>query len=105
MEMNMDAVFCVAGALTFIGLLGILLRKNLVIVIMSLEVMLLGGALALMGAARVQRVAAGVADGALMIPFVLIVAAAEVCIGLTLVMKIFKTQNTIWVDEIDAEES
>ena len=95
-------IFAVAGILTLIGAVGLLLRKNLVLMLMSLELMLLGALLSLVGAARLHSaVGQGIAEGALLVPFVLVIAGAEVCVTLTLIMMIFKKQKTFWVDEID----
>lgn len=102
--MNLGSILWVAGGLSAIGLLGLFLRKNLVIMLMSLELILLGAVLALVGAGRLYPVA-GVADSALFVPFVLVVAAAEVCIGLSLVMVIFRHRHTFWVDELDRDET
>jgi NADH-quinone oxidoreductase subunit K len=101
---NLNSIVTVAGLITLIGLTGLFLRKNLVIMLMCLELMLLGGVIALIGGARnqaPQSIDGHVPDGALFVPFILIIAACEVCIGLTLVLKIFKAQKTLWVDEID----
>lgn len=98
---ELSHILLVAGLLALIGLFGLLLRKNLVIMLMSIELMLLGAVLALVGAARMQVVNIGIADGALFVPFILIIAASEVCIGLSLIMQIYKDQKTFWVDEID----
>lgn len=101
---SLSGMLWVAGLLSLIGLLGLSLRKNLVIMLMSLEVILLGALLALVAAGRLYP-AAGVSDSALFVPFVLVIAAAEVCIGLSLVMVIFKHQHTFWVDELDSDKT
>lgn len=94
-------VLGLAAVISLIGMAGLLLRKNLVIMLMCLEMMILGGVMALIAAARYHSVVVGVSEGALFVPFILVIAAGEVCVGLSLVMQIFKTQKTLWVDEID----
>ena len=99
--MNLNIVLVVGGIVTIIGMVGLLLRKNLVIMLMSLELIVLGGALGLVGGARIYGSHVGVADGALLVPFIFIIAAADACVGLTLIMTLFKNHKTLWVDEID----
>jgi len=72
--------------------------------LMSLELILLGALVGLLAAGRLHP-AQGVADAALFVPFVLVIAAAEVCLGLSLVMVIFKQQRTFWVDDLDTTEN
>lgn len=102
--MSITGILWVAGAISLIGLLGLLLRKNLVIMLMSLELILLGALVGLLAAGRLYP-AQGVADAALFVPFVLVIAASEVCLGLSLVMVIFKHQKTFWVDELDRDNT
>jgi NADH-quinone oxidoreductase subunit K len=100
--MNLNSVLVLGALISTIGILGILLRKNLVIMLMSLELIVLGGAVGLLGGARSHgALAHAVPDGALFIPFIFRIAAADACIGLTLIMTLFKTQKTLWVDEMD----
>ena len=97
----MNALLALGGTITIIGVTGMLLRKNLVIMLMSLELTILGGTIGLIGVARLHAITGAIGAGALLIPFIFVIAAAEACVGLTLIMAIFKTQKTLWVDEID----
>jgi len=100
--MNPALIIILGALITIIGVLGLLLRKNLVVMLMATELIMLGGVLGLLGGARLHAPQLlGVPDGALFVPFILVVAAAEVCVGLTLIMVLFKTQRTLWVDEMD----
>ena len=76
----------VSGALFVMGLLGVLLRKNIIVILMSIELML--------NAVNLAFVAFGYynqdANGAVMTLFVIAIAAAEAAVGLALVVTLFK---------------
>ncbi len=76
-------------ALFLIGLLGIIVRKNLITILVSTELMLNGINLALVVADKVI----GSVDGQIMAFFVLTVAAAEVAVGLGLIVAIFRLKG------------
>ena len=79
-----------------VGVTGVLVRRNALIVLMSVELMLNGANLALLGAARQVDDAAG--HGLAL--FVMTVAAAEAAVGLALVLALFRHRKTVQVDEI-----
>ena len=84
------------GALLFvIGALGVLLRRNAILVFMSIELMLNSVNLTLVTFSR-QR---GTLDGQIMAFFVMVVAAAEVVVGLAIIMSIFRTRRSASVDD------
>ena len=86
-----------AAALFTMGVLGVLIRRNALIVFMSVELMLNSANLALVAfAQRWQSV-----NGQIMVFFVITVAAAEVAVGLALLVTIFRTKRTTDVDEIN----
>ena len=83
-----------AGLLFALGLLGVLIRRNIIFILMSIEVMLNAAGLAFVVAgARWHQ-----ADGQVMFIFVLAVAAAEVSVGLALVLQFFRRFRTLDVD-------
>ena len=85
-----------AGILFSLGLTGLLIRRNLIFVLMSLEVMLNSAGLAFVVAgSRWQQ-----ADGQVMFMFILAMAAAEVAVGLALVMQIYRRFKSLDVDEL-----
>jgi NADH-quinone oxidoreductase subunit K len=86
-----------AGALFAVGLAGVLVRRNIIFVLLSIEVMLNAAALAfvLAGAKWHQ------ADGQVMFLFILAMAAAEVSVGLALVLRLYHRFKTLDVDEAD----
>lgn len=84
----------VAGGLFAIGLIGLLARRNLLFVIMSLEIMLNASGMAfIVAGARWQQV-----DGQIMFLFVLTVAAAEVAVGLALVLLLRRRFKSVDAD-------
>ncbi len=90
-------VLMVAGALVCIGAFGVLLRRNLLFMLLSLEVMLNGAALAFVGAgARWQQ-----PDGQIFVIFIMAMAAAEVAVGLALILLIFRRSATLDADRLD----
>jgi NADH-quinone oxidoreductase subunit K len=85
-----------SAALFTIGVLGVLIRRNAIVVFMSVELMLNAANLALVAFAR-ERLSV---DGQVLVFFVITVAAAEVAVGLALLVSIFKTKRTADVDEV-----
>ncbi len=84
------------GALLFvIGALGVLLRRNAILVFMSVELMLNSVNLTLVAFSREK----GTLDGQIMAFFVMVVAAAEVVVGLAIIMSIFRTRRSASVDD------
>ena len=91
--------YLVLSALLFaIGFLGVLLRKNTLIIFMGLELMLIASTLALVAFSRYN----GTLDGNVFVFFILTVAAAEVAVGLAIIVALFRKRATIEVDELDA---
>lgn len=93
----MDPVaYVVLSAVLFtIGTFGVLLRRNAIIVFMSVELMLNAANLAFVAFARMH----GQLDGQVIAFFVMVVAAAEVVVGLAIIMLIFRTRRSANVDE------
>jgi NADH-quinone oxidoreductase subunit K len=84
----------VAGALFSLGLLGVLVRRNIVFILMSIEVMLNAAGLAFV----VAGARWGTVDGQIMFLFILTMAAAEVAVGLTLVVQLYHRLGTLDAD-------
>ena len=81
-----------------LGTLGILLRRNASIIFMSVELMLNSANLAFVAFARYYQVM----SGQIFVFFVIAVAAAEVAVGLALIVAIFQSKKSIDVDEISS---
>lgn len=79
------------------GVAGVLLRRNAIIIFMSVELMLNSANLVFVAFAR-QYVSL---DGQIFVFFVMTVAAAEVAVGLALIVTIFRTRKSINVDEVN----
>ena len=89
--------FIVLSAILFtIGVLGVLTRKNAILIFMSVELMLNAANLAFVGFAHRW----GQLDGQLFVFFVMTVAAAEVAVGLALIVTIFRTKHSTDVDDL-----
>jgi NADH-quinone oxidoreductase subunit K len=80
------------------GALGVLIRRNALIIFMSVELMLNAANLAFVAFAREY----GVFTGQLFVFFVMTVAAAEVAVGLALMVAIFRTKHSIDVDQMSS---
>jgi len=86
-----------SAILFIIGVVGVLIRRNAILIFMSVELMLNAANLAFVAFARhFDRL-----DGQIISFFVMTVAAAEVAVGLALIVTIFKTRHSIDVDEIN----
>ena len=81
-----------------IGVVGVLIRRNAILIFMSVELMLNAANLAFVAFARHFDQL----DGQIISFFVMTVAAAEVAVGLALIVTIFKTKHSIDVDEISS---
>jgi len=97
MSVPSNGYILLSALLFLIGALGVLLRRNVLVILMSIELMLNAANLALVafGAARQSL------DGQVLALLVMPVAAAEVAVGLALIVTIFRRQDTTDVDEMN----
>jgi NADH-quinone oxidoreductase subunit K len=84
-----------ATVLFTIGAVGVLVRRNAIVLFMCIELMLNAANLALVTFSRIN----GTLDGQVMAFFVMVVAAAEVVVGLAIIMAIFRTRRSASVDD------
>jgi NADH-quinone oxidoreductase subunit K len=89
--------FGLSAALFTIGAIGVITRRNAIIVFMCIELMLNGANLAFIAAGHLL----GTIDGMVFVFFIMTVAAAEAAIGLAIFVLIFRLKGTINVDEIN----
>ena len=89
-----------AVVLFVLGTMGVLLRRNAILVFMSVELMLNAANLALVAFARQW----GNIDGQMFVFFVITVAAAEVAVGLALIVAIFRSKQSIDIDDLHQME-
>jgi NADH-quinone oxidoreductase subunit K len=93
--MTPDWYLILAAMLFTIGAVGVLVRRNAIVLFMCIELMLNAANLTLVTFARIN----GSLDGQIMAFFVMVVAAAEVVVGLAIIMSIFRTRRSASVDD------
>jgi NADH-quinone oxidoreductase subunit K len=81
-----------------LGIVGVLIRRNAIVIFMSLELMFNSANLAFVAFARYYQSL----NGQLFVFFVMTVAAAEVAVGLALMVAVFRTKQTIDVDQLNS---
>jgi NADH-quinone oxidoreductase subunit K len=87
-----------SAALFAVGFLGVLVRKNTLVIYMCLELMLVAATLALVAFSHFN----GTLDGDVFVFFILTVAAAEVAVGLAIIVALFRARKTVRVDQLDS---
>jgi len=95
---TLNTYLVLSAVLFAIGFFGVLLRKNTLVIFMGLELMLVASTLALVAFSRFN----GTMDGNVFVFFILTVAAAEVAVGLAIIVALFRKRHTIQVDELDS---
>ncbi|BCL15232.1 NADH-quinone oxidoreductase subunit K [Micromonospora echinospora] len=93
--MTPDYYLILAAVLFTIGAVGVLIRRNAIVLFMCIELMLNAANLTLVTFARIN----GDLNGQIMAFFVMVVAAAEVVVGLAIIMSIFRTRRSASVDD------
>lgn len=95
-------VYLIAGIIFVIGMTGIFLRRNLLVVFMGIELMFNGANLAFVGAGRMHPELLAISDGFAVVPFVMAVAAAEAAVGLALVVAIYRCSGKLDTDLLNS---
>jgi NADH-quinone oxidoreductase subunit K len=91
--------FVVLSAVLFImGVIGVLVRRNAIMIFMSVELMLNAANLTLVAFARQWQNL----NGQMIVFFVITIAAAEVAVGLALIVAIFRTKKSVDIDELNS---
>jgi NADH-quinone oxidoreductase subunit K len=102
MELTLNHFLFVSGALFAIGLAGVLVRRNLLIIFMCLELMLAAANLTLVAFSRFNLVEGLPAyDAHVLLFFIITVAAAEVAVGLAIIVALFRTKETTDVTKVN----
>lgn len=96
MNVGLEHYLVVSALLFSLGLLGVVLRRNLLVIYMSLEMMLNAANLALVAFSRFNRNL----DGQVMVFFIITVAAAEVAVGLALIVALYRKRQTAHVEDL-----
>jgi NADH-quinone oxidoreductase subunit K len=96
--MDLQYYLILSAVLFTVGVLGVLIRRNAIIIFMCIELMLSAANLAFVAISRQL----GDVSGQIFVFFVMTVAAAEVAIGLAIIVSVFKHRETINVDEVNS---
>ena len=96
MHVGLHHYLLVSFALFSLGLLGVILRRNLIVIYMSLELMLNAANLALVSFSRFNDKL----DGQVLVFFIITVAAAEVAVGLALIVALFRKRQSAHVEDL-----
>jgi NADH-quinone oxidoreductase subunit K len=102
MEITLNHYLAVAAVLFAIGLMGVIMRRNLLIIYMSLEMMLQAANLTFVAFSRFNIVLDGRdhIDGQVFVFFVITVAAAEVAVGLALIVALYRLKHTTQIQDL-----
>ena len=100
---DLSKFLVIAAILFIIGVAGVLTRRNIIVIFMSIELILNAANLNFIAFARYVQDTGGANPlaGQLFTVFIIVVAAAEAAIGLGIVIALYRNRETIWVDEID----
>jgi NADH-quinone oxidoreductase subunit K len=96
MHVGLQQYLAVSMILFCLGLLGVILRRNLLVIYMSLELMLNAANLALVSFSRFNDKL----DGQVLVFFIITVAAAEVAVGLALIVALFRKRQSAHVEDL-----
>ena len=96
MHVGLEHYLVVSALLFCLGLLGVVVRRNLLVIYMSLELMLNAANLALVAFSRFN----GRLNGQVMVFFIITVAAAEVAVGLALIVALYRKRQTAHVEDL-----
>jgi len=96
MTVGLEHYLIVSALLFSLGLMGVIMRRNLLIIYMALELMLNAANLALVAFSRFNNKL----DGQVMVFFIITVAAAEVSVGLALIVALYRRRQTTHVEDL-----
>jgi NADH-quinone oxidoreductase subunit K len=96
MTVGLDHYLAVSAILFCLGLVGVIARRNLLVIYMSLELMLNAANLALVAFSRFNNNL----DGQVIVFFIITVAAAEVSVGLALIVALYRKRQTAHVEDM-----
>ncbi|OAI50748.1 NADH-quinone oxidoreductase subunit K [Opitutia bacterium SCGC AG-212-L18] len=97
MATNLLGYILVSSVLFAVGFFGVLFRKNTLIIFMSLELMLNAINIAMVAFSRFNNTM----DGNLFVFFIITVAAAEVAVGLAIIVSLYRKRQTVMVEELN----
>jgi NADH-quinone oxidoreductase subunit K len=94
---SLSSYLILSAVLFSIGVMGFLLRRNTIVIFMSIELMLNGANLAFVAFSRFLDSM----DGQIIVIFVMSVAAAEAAVGLAIILAMYRTKKTVNADEMN----
>lgn len=100
MSIGLEHYLVVSGILFSLGLLGVIARRNLIIIYMGLELMLNAANLAFVAFSRFNTNPPNNLDGQVFVFFIITVAAAEVGVGLALIVALYRKRQTAHVEDL-----
>jgi len=95
MTLSMAHVLIASAALLTVGMIGLMVRRNAIVMFMSIELVLNAANLNLIGFSRFLPDPVG----QVFVTFVIVIAAAEVAVGLAIVLALYRNRDTVMVDE------
>ena len=95
-SISIEMVILLAGLLFMLGIAGVIIRRNVIFMLLSVEIMLNAAALAFVAAGSHW----GEPDGQVMFIFILAMAAAEVSVGLALILQIYHQHKSLDIDKL-----
>ena len=98
MHVGLEHYLTVSFLLFALGMLGVIMRRNLLVIYMSLELMLNAANLALVSFSRFNDNL----NGQVLVFFIIAIAAAEVAVGLAIIVALFRRKQTVSVDELNS---
>lgn len=96
MQVGLEQYLTVSFVLFALGMLGVIMRRNLLVIYMSLEMMLNAANLALVAFSRFNNKL----DGQVLVFFIITVAAAEVSVGLALIVALYRRRQSAHVEDL-----
>jgi NADH-quinone oxidoreductase subunit K len=97
MTIGINEFIIVSSMLFLVGFFGVIFRRNTIIIYMSLELMLNAINLALVAFSRFNNTM----DGSIFVFFIMTVAAAEVAVGLAIIVMLYRQKQTVLVNELN----
>ena len=100
---DLSKFLTIGALLSIIGVAGVLTRRNIIVIFMSIELILNAANLNFIAFSRylLDNGSVNALSGQVFTVFIIVVAAAEAAIGLGIVIALYRNKETIWVDEID----
>ena len=97
MQIPLGHILVLSSLLFSIGVLGVLLRRNAIVIFMSIELMLNAVNLSFVGFAKSMDSL----NGVMFIFFIIVVAAAEAVVGLSIILSLYRSRRTLNIDEFN----